>query len=58
MPYETTGQVPNVTFPCAVLCEPTSDRIAVYYGAADTCIALAFGHLDELVAFAKSTPGA
>ena len=51
--YETSGQVPNVTFPCAVLQEPGSDRIAVYYGAADTRIALAFGHLDELIAFAK-----
>ena len=52
-PYETTGFVPNVTFPCAVLRDPGSDRIAVYYGSADTHVALAFGHLDELVAFAK-----
>ncbi len=53
-PYETTGQVPNVTFPCAVLQDPASDRIAVYYGAADTHIALAFGHLNELIDFAKN----
>ena len=52
-PYETTGFVPNVTFPCAVLRDSGSDRIAVYYGSADTHVALAFGHLDELVAFAK-----
>jgi len=51
--YETSGQVPNVTFPCAVLQDPDSDRIAVYYGAADTRVALAFGHLDELIDFAK-----
>lgn len=52
-PYEVTGMVPNVTFPCAVLQEKGSDRIAVYYGAADTHIALAFGHLNEILAFAK-----
>ena len=55
-PYEVTGMVPNVTFPCAVVRDPdpASDRIAVYYGAADTHIALAFGHLGEIVEFAKS----
>ncbi len=52
-PYETTGMVPNVTFPCAVVRDEASDRIAVYYGAADTRIAVAFGYLHELVAFAK-----
>ena len=51
--YETTGLVPNVTFPCAVLRDDTSDRIAVYYGSADTRVALAFGHLNELIDFAK-----
>ncbi|NLB69365.1 MAG: glycosidase [Lentisphaerae bacterium] len=51
-PYETTGLVPNVTFPCAVVQDAGSDRIAVYYGSADTHIALAFGHINELVDFA------
>ena len=30
-----------------------ADRITVYYGAADTVVALAFGHLSELVRFAR-----
>jgi beta-1,4-mannooligosaccharide/beta-1,4-mannosyl-N-acetylglucosamine phosphorylase len=53
-PYETSGFVPNVTFPCAVLRDPADDRVAVYYGAADTHVALAFGHLGELVDFARN----
>lgn len=46
--YETVGFVPNVTFPCATLCDAATGRIAVYYGAADTCTALAFTTIDEL----------
>ena len=34
MPYECVGDVPNVVFPCATLCdEPTAARL--YYGAAE-----------------------
>jgi beta-1,4-mannooligosaccharide/beta-1,4-mannosyl-N-acetylglucosamine phosphorylase len=36
-PYETTGFVPNVTFPCANIYDAETGRIAIYYGAADTC---------------------
>jgi beta-1,4-mannooligosaccharide/beta-1,4-mannosyl-N-acetylglucosamine phosphorylase len=49
--YETTGFVPNVTFPCAALCDAPSGRLAIYYGAADTCVALAYAKVDELVAY-------
>ncbi len=48
-PYETTGFVPNVTFPCANLYDAATGRIAVYYGTADTYTALAFCRVDELV---------
>ncbi|MCA9257720.1 MAG: glycoside hydrolase family 130 protein [Planctomycetales bacterium] len=51
--YETAGAVPNVVFPCSVLRCPDSQRLAIYYGAADTHIALAFAYLDELVEIAK-----
>ena len=47
--YETTGFVPNVCFPCAALCDPPTGRIAVYYGAADTYVALAYCQADELI---------
>jgi beta-1,4-mannooligosaccharide/beta-1,4-mannosyl-N-acetylglucosamine phosphorylase len=52
--YETTGFVPNVVFPCAALHEENTGRIAIYYGAADTCTALAFTQRDELIAYIKA----
>lgn len=47
-PYETTGFVPNVCFPCATLCDADTGRIAIYYGAADTYVALAFTTADDI----------
>jgi beta-1,4-mannooligosaccharide/beta-1,4-mannosyl-N-acetylglucosamine phosphorylase len=47
--YETRGFVPNVVFPCATLCDAPSGRLAIYYGAADTCVALAYGCAQEIV---------
>ena len=49
MPYEETGFVPNVVFPCATLHDPKTGRIAIYYGAADSYVALAFTTVDILV---------
>ena len=49
--YETVGFVPSVCFPCAALCDADTGRIAIYYGAADTHVALAFADVDELVQF-------
>lgn len=50
-PYELAGDVPNVVFPCAALCE--GNKVAVYYGAADTCVGIAFGYLDQILDFVK-----
>lgn len=52
--YETTGFVPNVTFPCANLYDAETGRIAVYYGAADTYTAVAFTQVDELIKYIKA----
>ncbi len=52
--YETRGFVPNVCFPCATICDGATGRIAVYYGAADTFSAVAFGHVEEIVAAVKA----
>ena len=52
-PYECVGDVPNVVFPCAMLCDEPTRRLAIYYGAADTVTAMAFGYVSELVEFAK-----
>ncbi len=51
--YETSGFVPNVAFPCAALCDADTGRIAIYYGAADTYVALAYAHLEELMGYIK-----
>jgi beta-1,4-mannooligosaccharide/beta-1,4-mannosyl-N-acetylglucosamine phosphorylase len=53
-PYETTGFVPNVVFPCANLYDAQTGRIALYYGAADTCTAVAFTQVDELLEYIKT----
>ncbi|WP_291634379.1 glycoside hydrolase family 130 protein [Clostridium sp.] len=52
--YETTGFVPNVTFPCATLQDSETGRIAIYYGAADTYLAVAYAKVDELVDYIKA----
>jgi beta-1,4-mannooligosaccharide/beta-1,4-mannosyl-N-acetylglucosamine phosphorylase len=45
------GDVPNVVFPCAALVDPPSDRIAIYYGGADTVTCIAFAKFSELMDF-------
>ena len=52
-PYEMVGDVPNVVFPCAALHDIEEDKLAIYYGAADTVVALAFGKLSEVVQYTK-----
>ena len=51
-PYELQGDVPNVVFPCAALQD--GERVAVYYGAADTVVGMAFGYIKEIVEFTKN----
>lgn len=50
VPYEQVGDVPNVVFPCAALVDDSTDRITIYYGAADTVTCLAHGYLSEILA--------
>lgn len=49
--YEQCGDVPNVVFPCAALTE--GNKVTVYYGAADTSVAIAFGYINEIIEFVK-----
>lgn len=51
--YECVGDVPNVTFPCATLCDAETNRIAIYYGCADTVVGLCFTTVDETIKFIK-----
>jgi predicted GH43/DUF377 family glycosyl hydrolase len=48
-PYERTGDVPNVVFPCGLLHDEASDELRLYYGAADSSICLASAQLRDLL---------
>lgn len=52
--YERVGDTSNVVFPCAALADPATGRIAIYYGAADTVVALAFAQVDEVIEFVQN----
>lgn len=47
-PYERTGDVPNVVFPCGLILEDDG-MVKMYYGAADTCIGLAEAKVDDIL---------
>jgi predicted GH43/DUF377 family glycosyl hydrolase len=49
--YELMGDVPGVVFPCGLIHRPDSDELRLYYGAADSCIALATASLSEVLSF-------
>ena len=56
-PYELTGQVPNVVFPSGMIVDERDDEgyakpeslVRVYYGAADTVVALATTTIKDLL---------
>ncbi|MCL2016253.1 MAG: glycoside hydrolase family 130 protein [Defluviitaleaceae bacterium] len=52
--YECVGDVQNVVFPCATLCDAATGKLAIYYGCADTHVGLAFSTVDEIVAYTKA----
>ena len=47
-PYELTGQVPGVVFPCGLTHTETGE-LRLYYGAANTGIAMATAGLDDIL---------
>jgi predicted GH43/DUF377 family glycosyl hydrolase len=49
--YEITGDVGYVTFPCGSTIGDDGDTLNLYYGAADTSIALATGSVKEMLAW-------
>ena len=46
--------MPNVCFPCATIHDSETGRIAIYYGAADSYVGLAFTEIDEIVEYIKT----
>lgn len=53
--YEERGFVANVVFPCAALTDAETGRIAIYYGAADTYVGVAYTTVQEIVDYVKAT---
>lgn len=51
--YEERGFVANVVFPCAALTDAATGRIAIYYGAADSYVGMAFTTVDTIVNYIK-----
>jgi len=52
-PYERRGDVDNVVFPCGYTIAADGDTIHLYYGAADTSIALATGSIHAILEWLK-----
>jgi predicted GH43/DUF377 family glycosyl hydrolase len=50
-PYEREGDVNNVAFPCGYTVAADGDTLNLYYGAADSCIALATGSIRQILAW-------
>ncbi len=56
-PYELIGQVPNVVFPSGAIVDRVDGAgfaemdatVRIYYGAADTCVAMASATVRELL---------
>ena len=55
-PYERTGDVPNVIFPCGLVHDAASGEVRLYYGAADSSICLATAQLDDLLETVLAAP--
>ena len=57
-PYERGGDVSDVVFPCGQTIGADGDTIHLYYGAADSCMAMATGSIHRLLSWLKSNSGA
>ncbi len=49
-PYEMVGDIHNVVFPCGYTLDPSNpDTLHLYYGAADSCVAVATASVREML---------
>ncbi|MFH2203360.1 MAG: glycosidase [Elusimicrobiota bacterium] len=55
-PYEMSGDVGQVVFPCGWVHDQAKKEVRVYYGGADTCVAVASVPMRRLLAYIKSLP--
>jgi predicted GH43/DUF377 family glycosyl hydrolase len=56
MDYERQGDVNGVVFPCGWILNQPSGQIRMYYGGADTCLALATVQLDDVLGYLRRCP--
>jgi predicted GH43/DUF377 family glycosyl hydrolase len=54
--YEVSGDVPNVVFPCGLVHHPDTDKLFLYYGAADTRIGLATASRADVLDYLLACP--
>lgn len=54
--YERVGDVPNVVFPTGLVHDPDTDELRLYYGAADSCIAMASANRSAVLDHLLSLP--
>jgi len=53
-PYERKGDVGDVVFPCGWVAE--DDEIRLYYGGADSCVALATASMRDVLEYLRRCP--
>lgn len=54
--YEVTGDIPNVVFPCGAVLDGASGELRLYYGAADTCVALMTAQVGDVLDWLRTQP--
>jgi predicted GH43/DUF377 family glycosyl hydrolase len=55
-PFEVSGDVPNVVFPCGLVRDESTDVLSLYYGAADTRVGLATGTCSQVLEYLLDCP--
>jgi len=55
-PYEREGDVDDVVFPSGWVLDDKTGLLKMYYGGADSCIALAITHVEDLLEYLKRCP--
>ena len=55
-PYEQMGDVADVVFPCGVIHDRQTGELRVYYGAADTSMALMTAKVSDLLDWLRTQP--
>ena len=54
--YEHFGDVHDVVYPCGWVWDKDTNKLRMYYGAADTCIGLATANMSDIISYITSCP--